>query len=233
MTAKHKDDVIEINVGGKVFSCRRSTLRLEKHSLLSNMFAVDSPFGDLTRDHDGRPFIDRDGDIFASILKYLRNGGNIPRLHDLSLLDLAELREEAEYFSLKNLVDVIDGELKKREEVDERKRKEREDEEHEKKRQRICKKWGFDEENEVRTPGQECLSFTCGIEELASEINYITCGPNEYNGYKVHSIVPILHKGTTVKMHVLLIGTELVDAGHPTREEQRYLPEYAREPGVF
>lgn len=66
------DDVIEINVGGEtVISAKRSTLCLAEGSMFSNMFSGrwdDS----LTRDKEGRVFLDEDPDLIKVIVNFLR-----------------------------------------------------------------------------------------------------------------------------------------------------------------
>ena len=65
------DDVIELNVGGQTMATKRSTLCQVEGSLLSSMFSGrwdDS----MSRDKDGRIFLDFDPTYFAFILVYLR-----------------------------------------------------------------------------------------------------------------------------------------------------------------
>ena len=65
--------VIEINVGGKVFTTSRLTLCSDRDSMLATLFDVNSPFK-ILKDSTGRPFLDRDGDAFALVLDFLRRG---------------------------------------------------------------------------------------------------------------------------------------------------------------
>lgn len=99
--------VLAINVGGRIFSACRSTLRFEKNSMLAKLFDEDSPFGELSLDQEGRPFLDRNGDDFAHILDYLRRGGRLVGAEKLGPNIYAKLRDEAEFFGLAGLVDAV------------------------------------------------------------------------------------------------------------------------------
>jgi hypothetical protein len=77
--------------------------------MIAKLFDLESPYGRTTDvDNQGRPFIDRDGDIFNLILGYLRRGGRLIGTTLLSVDTLACLRDDAEYFGLKGLVDAVD-----------------------------------------------------------------------------------------------------------------------------
>ena len=100
---------LEFNVGGTLFSALRSTLTFEENSMLAKLFEENSPYGQTTGvDSEGRPFIDRDGDIFGLILGYLRRSGRLVGATSLSSDTLARLREDAEYFGLSGLVEAVD-----------------------------------------------------------------------------------------------------------------------------
>jgi len=64
-------EVIELNVGGRVFVTTRSTLCKHSNSMLAAMFSGD--LQPAQQDNKGRFFIDRNGDHFAIILAYLRD----------------------------------------------------------------------------------------------------------------------------------------------------------------
>lgn len=64
-------EVVELNVGGRIFVTTRSTLCKHSNSMLAAMFSGDMQ--PAQQDHQGRFFIDRNGDHFAIILAYLRN----------------------------------------------------------------------------------------------------------------------------------------------------------------
>lgn len=63
-------EVIELNVGGRVFITTKATLCKFSDSRLAAMFSGNMQPGQ--RDNQGRIFIDRNGDWFATILAYLR-----------------------------------------------------------------------------------------------------------------------------------------------------------------
>jgi hypothetical protein len=97
------DGVLEINVGGRVFATRRSTLAAVRGSRLAELFGEGSPaFATASRDHDGRVFLDRDGEHFGHVLDYLRRGGQL--VGEFSRGTLAQLREDAQYYRLPGLV---------------------------------------------------------------------------------------------------------------------------------
>lgn len=66
-----QEDIVDLNIGGthKVTTSRR-TLTSVKDSSLAAMFSGRYP---LTK-HNGRVFIDRDGEAFCSMLSFLRTG---------------------------------------------------------------------------------------------------------------------------------------------------------------
>ena len=64
-----------------------------------------------SRDRAGRQFVDRDGQLFKYVLMYLRDGaleldGSVP---------LRALRNEASYFALRGLVELVEAEIAERE----------------------------------------------------------------------------------------------------------------------
>ncbi len=64
-------EVVELNVGGRVFVTTRSTLCKHSSSMLAAMISGDMQ--PAQQDKQGRFFIDRNGDHFAVILAYLRH----------------------------------------------------------------------------------------------------------------------------------------------------------------
>jgi hypothetical protein len=60
--------IVQLDVGGKKFKTLRSTLLHFEGSYFTGLLECDSP-------PNGEYFIDRDGDSFVPILKYLRNKG--------------------------------------------------------------------------------------------------------------------------------------------------------------
>lgn len=88
--------MINLNVGGKIFATRLSTLRNFPDSMLAAMF---SGRHHLDQDALGNYFIDRDGTHFSFILNYLRNGDVPPPEFADAVL------REGIYYGLDSLVD--------------------------------------------------------------------------------------------------------------------------------
>ena len=91
-------EIIDLNVGGYQYTTRLSTLLREPDSMLHAMFSGRHT---VSRDREGRYFIDRDGDVFSYVLAYLRDGvlphGPLPT-------QLAQrLVLEAEYLQLRGM----------------------------------------------------------------------------------------------------------------------------------
>lgn len=91
--------VIEFNVGGTHYATTAATLTRYGDHFLSTLATTDLP---VSRDTQGRVFIDRDGRQFGRILEFLRNGKlKVDPVED-------ELREEAEYYALDALLFYMD-----------------------------------------------------------------------------------------------------------------------------
>jgi hypothetical protein len=101
----HVDEILELNVGGVVYTTTRTTLMKQKGTLLCSL---SSGKYNIMRDEQGRYFIDRDGNIFRYILNFLRSG----YIGDLSRKELMLLRPEAEFYSIRSLLTIIDNKLK-------------------------------------------------------------------------------------------------------------------------
>jgi len=90
-------NVVELNVGGKCYTTSLSTLLKVPDSMLAVMF---SGRYNLTKDSQGRYFIDRDGKYFRFILNYLRDG-------DVLIPDDTFIKKsvivEARFYALKEL----------------------------------------------------------------------------------------------------------------------------------
>lgn len=116
--------LVEINVGGKIFMTEATTLGPSKlvSSTLSrlqkdNKCCQNNPQNsqDL-RDSSGRIFIDRDPDMFSFVLQFLRDlkTKNFPDKTKTWLKGLAKkekilLLNESEYYGLKELTDAVSG----------------------------------------------------------------------------------------------------------------------------
>ncbi|KAH1007210.1 BTB/POZ domain-containing protein KCTD3 isoform X2 [Dendroctonus ponderosae] len=89
-------DILHLNVGGKRFSTSRQTLTLIPDTFFTAL--LNGQISSL-RDEKGCIFIDRDPEVFAVVLNYLRT-----REIDLKAIDLRTLRHEAEYYNIAPLV---------------------------------------------------------------------------------------------------------------------------------
>lgn len=91
--------IVSLNVGGTIFMTTRETLAKSGDSLLAD---VTSSFP--LRDEAGRPFLDRDPEMFRLILDYLRSDRlNLPR----DFKDSRRLRAEAEHYGLTGLLSCL------------------------------------------------------------------------------------------------------------------------------
>eukprot|EP00639_Heterosigma_akashiwo_P034962 CAMPEP_0194729984 /NCGR_PEP_ID=MMETSP0296-20130528/50247_1 /TAXON_ID=39354 /ORGANISM="Heterosigma akashiwo, Strain CCMP2393" /LENGTH=119 /DNA_ID=CAMNT_0039636791 /DNA_START=77 /DNA_END=433 /DNA_ORIENTATION=+ len=91
--------ILNLNVGGHLFSTAWSTLLAVPASRLAVLFF--SP-DQLPKDEKGNYFIDRDGTYFKHILNFLRDGEYPPRA--LPLSDVEMIRKEAEHYGIKELI---------------------------------------------------------------------------------------------------------------------------------
>eukprot|EP00919_Chromeraceae_sp_WS-2016_P059114 GHVR01140477.1.p1 GENE.GHVR01140477.1~~GHVR01140477.1.p1 ORF type:complete len:562 (+),score=157.13 GHVR01140477.1:1690-3375(+) len=90
------DTKVELNVGGVIFETSRHVLMSQKGSMLEGIVSGRETS---TRDRRGRLFIDRDSVCFSSILNFLRNKDDIPRVK--SVLDSETLNREAALLGVK------------------------------------------------------------------------------------------------------------------------------------
>lgn len=96
--------VVELNVGGQLYTTSLPTLLKDSDSLLSAMFSGRQK---VPRDSRGRFFVDRDGVLFRYILDYLRNCKlALPE----GFNERDRLLMEAEHFKLKGMVRAIQRE---------------------------------------------------------------------------------------------------------------------------
>ncbi|KAK2953111.1 putative BTB/POZ domain containing protein [Blattamonas nauphoetae] len=89
------DQIVDLNVGGVVFTTKLETLQKFEGSMLSSMFSGSHL---LARDRHGRIFIDRNPKIFELLLDYMRTG-NLP-LSFHSPADEKAFQIELDYFAL-------------------------------------------------------------------------------------------------------------------------------------
>jgi hypothetical protein len=106
--------VIELNVGGVVFSTTESTLCSAGTSFFTSLLGDDFSSKKSTSDSHNRLFIDRDGALFKPILNWLRTG-----VMEVELpLTLQMVLREAQFFSLSGLVSEIEAALMEQEQVE-------------------------------------------------------------------------------------------------------------------
>ncbi|XP_055465799.1 potassium channel regulatory protein isoform X2 [Psammomys obesus] len=98
-------DLVTLNVGGKVFTTRRSTLKQFPASRLAGMVdGRDQEFKIV----DGQVFVDRDGALFSFILDFLRN---CELLLPSDFSDYHRLQREALFYGLDSLADLLSQHL--------------------------------------------------------------------------------------------------------------------------
>ncbi|NP_001290905.1 BTB/POZ domain-containing protein KCTD14 [Esox lucius] len=88
--------VVQLNIGGHVFTTSLSTLRKYPDSLLASMFNSGQQTK-LPTDAKGRYFIDRNGTHFGAILQFLRT-------QRLPTENILEVYQEALHYDIKSLV---------------------------------------------------------------------------------------------------------------------------------
>jgi hypothetical protein len=112
---KHKFDIsvlgerIKLDVGGTLFATNLTTLTSHKDSFFAGLF---SGRWTLHKTSDDAIFIDRDPSVFRYILNYLR--GQKIDFRDLSVEQLENLFEDAEYYQLPELRALTEEVLKSR-----------------------------------------------------------------------------------------------------------------------
>ena len=95
------DEVINLNVGGRIYTTSRSTLTRYPDSMLGAMFSgrISS-----TRDLEGNFVIDGDGPLFRFVLNFLRRSVlTLPE--DFKELDM--LAAEADFYQIQELIDAV------------------------------------------------------------------------------------------------------------------------------
>ena len=100
--------VINLNVGGQIYTTSLATLTKYSESMLAAMFS--GRFA-AQKDSNGNYFIDRDGALFRYILGFLRNGElHVPEnFHEFGLL-----LKEAEFFQIPALTDAVKQQMQSR-----------------------------------------------------------------------------------------------------------------------
>merc|ERR1712080_432861 len=102
------NDIIEIDVGGKIFKSHRSTLLSAPGSLLAKMFDPESGLPPAKLQQNGSYFIEGDPKIFGTILNFLRY-----KIIEAPGVSMASVRVGAVYFGIQEMVNQIDEEENK------------------------------------------------------------------------------------------------------------------------
>lgn len=92
-------NVINLNVGGYLFTTSLSTLTKYEDSMLAVMF---SGRHEIVKDENGRYFVDRDGKYFRYILNFIRSNDLPPENVALDVL------KEAEFFCMTTLIERLE-----------------------------------------------------------------------------------------------------------------------------
>jgi hypothetical protein len=94
-------EIIELNVGGTVYTTTRTTLTSYPNSML--YFMISSGMSNAT-DSKQRIFIDRDGLMFRFILNFLRDKQlNLPA----NFSEYTQLRQEADFFGIEPIINEL------------------------------------------------------------------------------------------------------------------------------
>lgn len=98
-------EIIELNVGGSVYTTSRTTILSHPESMLSHMISGQIPNA---TDSKKRIFIDRDGPLFRFILNFLRD----KQLHlPDNFAEYAQLRQEADFYRIEPIIQQLDAQF--------------------------------------------------------------------------------------------------------------------------
>ncbi|KAL3078938.1 hypothetical protein niasHS_014720 [Heterodera schachtii] len=98
------EGVVQLNVGGTCFLTTIDTLKRDSGALLSQLLTLEGLEKNskvAKRMSNGTIFIDRDGELFAYVLDYLRTG---KLLLPENFRELARLREEVQFYQIDELM---------------------------------------------------------------------------------------------------------------------------------
>ena len=101
---------IRLNVGGKLFLTTHRSLTKDPESFLFRLCQDNSNL-EFQKDEAGAYLIDRDPGYFVPILNYLRSNGNLFIDENVSLEGLLA---EAEFFNMKNFMNLIKERIQQR-----------------------------------------------------------------------------------------------------------------------
>ncbi len=99
-------EIINLNVGGSLFSTTRTTLCAFPDSMLGAMFGGNMP---TAKDENGRYFIDRNGTLFSYILDFLRTS-QLTLPEDFKHYE--QLAVEADFYQIIGIVEAVDAKIK-------------------------------------------------------------------------------------------------------------------------
>lgn len=95
-------DVINLNVGGQIYTTALGTLIRYPDSMLGSMFSGKFK---VSTDKSGNFFIDRDGTLFRHIINYLRTGNLcLPASFD----EFEQLKAEADFFQIPGFEEAVE-----------------------------------------------------------------------------------------------------------------------------
>lgn len=110
-----QNSLIELNVGGVFYTTSKSTMARFENSMLYTIVNSEIP---TLKDGQGRIFIDRDGAIFRHVLNFVRCG--VLFLPD-DFVEYEQLRQEADFYLIPELVESIDNLAKVEEPIKDKK----------------------------------------------------------------------------------------------------------------
>lgn len=98
-----KDEIVNLNIGGVIYTTKLSTLIGEKFSYFSKIFSNKDK---IEKDKNGNYFIDRDGESFRYILNWLRDkdSTHFPRKRS-EIYNL--LKNDVKFYNLKSLERIL------------------------------------------------------------------------------------------------------------------------------
>ncbi|VDM80441.1 unnamed protein product [Strongylus vulgaris] len=111
-SAKHATELAYLNVGGKKYITNFETLVRSKSSYFNSIMRIDRNSGRVLLflrsclvDKEGAIFINRDGDLFAYVLQFMRDGRRAALPENKCLLK--QLIREAEFFGMESWKDTL------------------------------------------------------------------------------------------------------------------------------
>lgn len=113
---KNKSELVNLNIGGEIFTTKKETLLKDENCLFAillndkdNRFISTSIKNDTDNSNTIELFFDRSSDYFGYLLDYLRTGYINYNIFDR--YELEELKEEAYFYEITNLIDYLEKKL--------------------------------------------------------------------------------------------------------------------------